>query len=374
MRVLFWSELYRPYIGGAEIFAENLIAALRARGVEFLVVTSHHDRELADEDAHDGVTIRRLPFRAAVAGRDVKSFVRCMAAVKQIKREFAPDLIHVNAVGPSVLFHLKTLDASPAPYVVTMQQEVLAASEGAGSLLGQTVEGAAWTVGCSGAVLEQLRTLHPSISDRSSCIYNGVRAPELAPAPLPHAPATLLCLGRLVPAKGFDVALRAFAKLCRTDSQTKLIVAGDGSERDTLQSLSRELGVSERVDFRGWVEPDDVPQLLNEATCVVMPSRREGLPVVSVQAALMARPIIATAVGGLPEVVHDGANGLIVPVDDDKATAAAMKRIVSDAALAQRYGDAARRHALAALDWSRTETLYHTLYFKLSGNHHDQSF
>ena len=140
MRVLFWSELYWPYIGGAEIFAAELIAALRERGVEFLIVTSHHDRALPDEDEYDGVPIRRLPFRAAVAGRDVKSFVRCMAAVKNIKREFAPDLIHVNAVGPSVLFHLKTLDASAAPYVVTMQQEVLAASEGSGSLLEQTLE------------------------------------------------------------------------------------------------------------------------------------------------------------------------------------------------------------------------------------------
>jgi glycogen synthase len=363
LRVLLWSELYWPYIGGAEIFVARLMASLRARGVEFLVVTSHHDRELPDDEVHDGIRIRRLPFRAAIGGRDVKSFVRALGEVAAIKRDFAPDVIHMNAVGPSALFHLRTAGASRAPLAVTLQQEVLPTQSGGdATLLGQIVAAADWIVGCSQAVLDQLRAAHPAIASHSSRIYNGVDAPPLAPAPLPREPH-LLCLGRLVPAKGFDVALRAAAKL-----RIPLTIAGDGAARDELVALAQELGVD--AHFRGWVDPDHVPRLLNEASMVLMPSRREGMPIVAVQAALMARPIIATAAGGLPELVRDGESGLLVPADDPDALATAIRRLLDDPAAAARMGERGRERALAMLDWNRTVSSYHELYIALSEKSH----
>lgn len=362
MRVLFWSELYWPYIGGAEIFAAKLMSSLRARGVEFLVITSHHDRELPDADEHEGIPIRRLPFRGAIAGRDVKSFVRAMKQTSAIKREFAPDLIHMNAVGPSALFHLRTLDASPAPLLVTLQQEVLASqTDGSATLLGQVVHAARWMAGVSQAVLDQLRAAHPEIADRSSRIYNGVDRPALAPAPLPPTPH-LLCLGRLIPAKGFDVALRAFAALIPQYPHARFTIAGDGASRDELVALAKDLGIAERVEFTGWIEPDDVPRLINESTVVVMPSRREGMPIVAVQAAMMARPIVATPVGGLPEVVLDGETGLLVPAEDSAALAAALRTLLDDPPRAATLGQNARAHADAVLQWERTVAQYHALY------------
>src|SRR4051794_14424539 len=88
VRILLWSELYWPYIGGAEIFAANLMSSLRREGIEFLVITSHHDRKLPDGEVHDGITIRRLPFRSAIAGRDAASFVRALKETSAIKRDF----------------------------------------------------------------------------------------------------------------------------------------------------------------------------------------------------------------------------------------------------------------------------------------------
>ena len=356
MRVLLWSELYWPYIGGAEIFAAKLLRSLRARGVEFLVVTSHHDRELPDEDVHEGIPIRRLPFRAAIAKRDVKSFARAMSEVAKIVREFAPDLIHVNAVGPSLMFLLKSGRAESPPHIVTVQQEVLASQrDGSATLLAQALAAADHVVGVSRSVLDQLRAAHPEITPRSSVIYNGVDLPLLAPAPLPDPPH-VLCLGRLVPAKGFDVALRAAAML----GNVRMTIAGDGATRNELMALAKELGVD--AAFPGWIEPDDVPRLLNEASIVVMPSRREGMPVAAIQSSLMARPIIATPVGGLPEVVVDGRTGILVPVDDAAALAAAMQRLIFDCESAAAMGRRAREHALAAFDWNATVASYHSLY------------
>jgi len=275
----------------------RLLAALRERGVEFLVITSHHDRELPDDDEHDGIPIRRLPFRTAIAGRDVRALLGAIGRTAAIKREFAPDLIHMNAIGPSALVHLRTQNASSAPLLATVQQEVLATQTGGEStLLAQIVTSAQWVIGVSQTVLEQLRATHPSITPRSSCIYNGIDPPALPPAPLPDPPH-VLCLGRLVPAKGFDVAVRAFAHLAPRFPDAKLTIAGDGASRDELVALAATLGIADRVGFRGWVDPANVPALLNEASVVVMPSRREGLPIVGVQAALMARPLVATAAG-----------------------------------------------------------------------------
>lgn len=365
MRILLWSELYWPYIGGAEIFAAKLMASLRGKGVEFLVVTSHHDRELPDHDVHDGVTIRRLPFRAAIGSRDVKSFVRAMKEAAAIGRDFAPDVIHMNAIGPSALFHLRTRDAWPAPLLVTLQQEVLASQvDGSATLLSQVVEVADWVVGVSDAVLGQLRAVHPATAACSSRIYNGVDRPSVEPAPLPETPH-ILCLGRLVPAKGFDVALRAFAILVPQHPAARFTIAGDGAARGELVALAHELGLADRVAFTGWVEPGDVPRLLNEATAVVMPSRREGLPIVAVQSSLMARPIVATAAGGLPEVVIDGETGIIVPGDDPAALAGAIGRLLADRELAAAMGRRGRERAETVLAWDRTVAAYHALYTKL---------
>jgi len=364
VRVLFWSDLYWPYIGGAEIFGMRLLAALRERGVEFLVITSHHDRELPDDDEHDGIPIRRLPFRTAIAGRDVRALVGAIGRTAAIKRAFAPDLIHMNAIGPSALFHLRTNDATPL--LATVQQEVLATQTGGEStLLAQIVTSAQWVTGVSETVLEQLRAAHPSIAPRSSCIYNGIDPPALIPAPLPETPH-VLCLGRLVPAKGFDVALRAFAQLAERFANVKFTIAGDGASRDDLVALAASLGITDRVAFLGWVDPANVPSLLNEASVVVMPSRREGLPIAGVQAALMARPIVATAAGGLREVVVDGENGIVVAADDVDAVAAAIARLISDCDGASAMGDRGRQRALRVFDWQRTVVSYHQLYTSLS--------
>ncbi|MEA2297835.1 MAG: hypothetical protein QOF77_771 [Solirubrobacteraceae bacterium] len=366
MRVLLWSELYRPYIGGAEIFAAQLAGALRPRGVEFLVVTSHHDRDLPDRDVEEGMTVRRLTFRAAIGGRDVKRFAGITREVAAIKRDFAPDLIHVNAVGPSLMFHLRTTEACRAPVLVTLQQEVLASQRaGSGTLLAHTVESADWVVGCSEAVLDQVRGAHPSVLGRSSRIYNGFEPPPVAPTPLPER-AHVVCLGRLVPAKGFDIALRAFARVAARRPAARFTIAGDGAARDDLRALAAELGLAERVAFPGWIEPNDVPRLLNQASIVVMPSRREGMPVVGVQAALMARPIVATPVGGLPEIVRDGESGILVAVEDAGALTEAILGLLDDRTAATAMGARGRRHALRDLDWGQTVSNYHELYRALA--------
>ena len=362
MRVVIWSELYWPYVGGAEQFLAALVRSVRRLGHECLIVTSHHDRPLPDEDVHEGVPVHRLPFRAAIQSGDIRQFTGVSQRAAAIVRGFGPHLVHMNAIGPSALFQLRVAERCAAPLLVTLQQEMLETqARDRHTLLGRVLDAASWIVGCSHAVLGQVRAIRPDVEPRSSCILNGIAPPEVAPSPLPDPPV-VLCLGRLVPAKGFDIALRAFASLTSTRPHVRMWVAGDGAARPDLEALAGTLGVADRVAFLGWVEPGGVPALIARSSLLVMPSRREGLPLVAVQAAFMARAVVATAAGGLGEVVRHEDTGLVVPREDPVSLGSAIARLVDDRALAARLGAAARAHACSHLAWNRTVASYDTLY------------
>ncbi len=366
MRILYWTDLFWPYLGGTEVLGSLLLPALRARGHDVTVVTSHDSLELPDEDEFAGVRIRRLPFRRAIARRDMAAIASACRLAGRLKHELDPDVIHLASVGTSGFFHLRTLAAHPAPAVVTLQQELLSSqAAGEGSVLRELLWRAGWVTAVSAAVLAQARRLVPTVTPRSSVVYNVAPPPDGEPPPLPFAPPRLLCLGRLVPAKGFDVALTAFALVHRRFPTARLVVAGDGQERPALEAHAARLGIKDDVVFTGWVAPPDVPALIATATAVLMPSRREGLPLVAVQAALMGRPVVGTPVGGLPEVVVHERTGLVVPRDDAAALAAAIGRLLCDPEKARRLGASARRHAMSRFDPAacidRYEAVYRTL-------------
>jgi len=103
MRILFWTELFWPYIGGAEVFSADLIPALQDRGYEFTIVTSHNYLDLPDEEEYMGVKVTRFPFREALKNGDIDLFARIRNHVVGLKKAFKPDLVHINGVQPSVM-------------------------------------------------------------------------------------------------------------------------------------------------------------------------------------------------------------------------------------------------------------------------------
>jgi glycosyltransferase involved in cell wall biosynthesis len=360
VRVLYWCDLFWPHLGGAEVLSADLIEALGQRGGEALVVTRQDPASLPGEARFRGVSVRRLPFFTAFADGNVDRLIAARHEVGRIKQSFAPDLIHVMSFGASVLFHLDTVAEYPAPSVVTLHGE--RALETGDTLLLRTLRAADWVTGVSAFVLDQARALVPEIRPRSSVIYNGRPSPLLPPEPLPADPPTLLCLGRLVARKGFDLALSAFASLADGIPCLRLIVAGDGPARAALERQAARLGVADRVEFLGAVGPAEIPAVINRATVVAVPSRREGLPLVALEAALMARPVVATRVGGLPEVVVDRKTGLLVDPDDEQALAEALASIVTDPERAARLGERARRRAIERFGWAQCVAAYASLY------------
>lgn len=366
MRVLFWSELFWPYMGGAQLVAMNLLLGLRERGHEFIVVTRQDDPDLPAEDHFQGFPIHRFPFYSALAERDLSQLITIRRQVAQLKERFAPDLIHINCFGMSILFHLDTVKAHPAPLLLTLQSEKYPPPGEHDTVLERTLRSADWITAPSAKTVEYARQLLPDIELPASHIYNGLATPSVVPTPLPFDAPRLLCLGRLAPNKGIDLALIALAAVIEHVPQVRLVIAGDGPARSELEQKTVELGLSDVVDFVGWVAMEQVPELINTATVVVVPSREwEALPLVALEAAFMARPVVAARDAGLPEAVLHEETGLLVETEDSAGLAQALIFLLENPKKAIQLGQAARQRALDVFSLQRFIDSYEALYVKL---------
>jgi glycogen(starch) synthase len=364
-RILFWCERFWPTIGGVGISASKLLLALRARGYEFVVVTLNDYIDLPEEDYFKGIPVYRFYFWSSLAKGNVSQILELRRRIAQLKRTFLPDLVHMVFLGASHVFHLQTIDAYPSPILVSMDSNLPDQELGRDSLAGRTLRLADWVICVSAARLAEARKLVPEITNRSSVIYNGREAPSCRPEPLSFEAPRLLCLGRLNRIKGFDIALSAFVSVVRHFPKARLVIAGDGPERAELEGQAARLGIEASVEFVGWVRPADVPTLMNSATIVVIPSRNEGLPNVAKEAALLARPIVATDVGGIPEAVVHGETGLLIGKEDSHALATTINFLVEHPEAAVAMGQAGRLRAQQLFSMEHYIDAYGALYRKL---------
>jgi glycosyltransferase involved in cell wall biosynthesis len=148
---------------------------------------------------------------------------------------------------------------------------------------------------------------------------------------------TLAAAGRLTRQKALGDALAAVARV----DGVRLVLAGDGPERASLESRSRDLGLDGRVRFLGARPREDVLRLFRAADAALLTSAWENLPHGVLEALAVGTPVIATAVGGVPEVVREGENGLLVSPGDVGALAEAIRRLATDDALRGALADAA---------------------------------
>jgi glycosyltransferase involved in cell wall biosynthesis len=158
----------------------------------------------------------------------------------------------------------------------------------------------------------------------------------------PSAPVAL-SIGRHVPEKGYRHLVDAALLVERARAGVRWVLVGDGELRHELEAQARRLGLAGAMHFAGW--RDDVADVLALADVFVLPSEREGFGRVLVEAMAMARPVVATAVGGVPDIVLASQTGLLVPPADPAALAGAVQALLDDPARAARLGAAGRARA-----------------------------
>jgi sugar transferase (PEP-CTERM/EpsH1 system associated) len=201
---------------------------------------------------------------------------------------------------------------------------------------------------------------------RVQTLHNGI---DLARFPFhgPQPDGPVVTVARLSPEKDIQCLLRAARHVADTTPAFRLEIAGDGPCRDELHRLTAELKLMENVRFLG--EISDVPALLGRARLFVLPSQTEGVSLTILEAMARGLPVVATRVGGNPEVVADGASGLLVPSGDALALAQAIGNIHGDPETGRRLGLAGRRRAEEHFDVRRMVKRYEALYEELAAPH-----
>jgi glycosyltransferase involved in cell wall biosynthesis len=212
----------------------------------------------------------------------------------------------------------------------------------------------------SHAMARQVQRLTPERSEIAVTPF-GVDLARFTPdaSRRPRGRLTIGIVKSLATKYGVDLLLRAFAGLVADadvqalPDECRLLVVGDGPQRAQLEALAGELGIASRTEFAGAVAHAEVPAWLNRFDVYAAPSRldSESFGVAVIEASACALPVVVSDAGGLPEVVRDGETGLVVARDDAPALQAALKRLVLDAALRERLGQAGRAHVEREYEW-----------------------
>jgi len=184
---------------------------------------------------------------------------------------------------------------------------------------------------------QDIGRIFPQLRNKIACVHNGVDLTEFENVLRDSADSNrspyILCVAMHNEKKGIDVLLRAFALVRNHKPELRLVLAGDGPLRPRLEDLARSLGIADKVEFLGRQGRIEVAELLRKCDVFVLPSRSEPFGVVLVEAMACRKPIVATTVGGIPEIIENRKNGILVRPDDHNALADALLNVLNDTTL-----------------------------------------
>lgn len=340
-KVLF--VITKSNFGGAQKYVYDLARSLPWDQFEITVVLGG-DGVLAEKLADAHICTISIPSlqRNVNPFNDLVSFI----ALWKLFRNERPDVVHLNSAKASGLGALAGRLASVKKIVFTahgwaFNEDRSPLSRFLITLLSwMTVLLAHKTIAVSDAVKNDTKNW-PFIQDKITTIRNGVSSPQfttcddsrceiasITNATFPENAFIIGTVAELHNNKGLLYALNAFAQLAPRNPHIFYVIFGEGEERAPLQAFIKEHGLEQRVFLLGFVK--NAVQYMPGLDCFILPSIKEGLPYVLLEAGLAYRPVIATMVGGIPEIIEDTQTGLLVPPRNITALAGAISWMISN--------------------------------------------
>lgn len=368
MKIVLWSSKYLPDIGGLEVMVHELALQLQKQGHSVLVIT---EKNTITEKVFQGIPVYGFPFTQALRHFDLVIIKQILHRIIQILKFFEPDIVNVHGWYECYAFYqVRVLQEHKYPLCITVH----------GLLEQKNYTTAAcqklWSMASgvntvSNAISEELHTAHITHPFLRT-IYNGLPSSSSPTLPIPLSPITLVMVGRLTKEKCFEIAFQALPFLLKKYPNIKLCLVGGGIEYEPLQQLIQKLHLEKTIEMTDFIPPHKVEKYLDQATLVLVPSYYESFSLTALSAAMRGRPVIASNVLGLKEVVEHGVSGLLVEPQQPEILAEAIDFLLQRPELLIKMGSAAESRAKLLFTIEITTQNYINMYThaKTTHQHH----
>ena len=358
--VLFITYNFPPDVGGIETRISRYIEYLGKRGI-LVTVIFLSARKLKFERYNLGTAL------ILISPGGVSHFVENFRTLIRLKVSRKVDVIHVFT-GATTLFSIASLQLAKLLKI----RSVISFFGTEGIVFGSTKEQATFDFSASLARTiatntSAMKSLVPrQFQGKTRLLYGGSDTPPLGRAN--HGEETIpkvLYVGRLVKSKGVDDLLRSFAVVNRKIPDSRLVIVGSGPEKEALMNECSKLGLTNQVEFKGSLYGRELHSEYENCSIFVLPSKKiavdtatEALGLVLIEAAMHGKPLVGTRIGGIPEIVKDGVNGILVPQADIEKLAQAILTLLSDNQLRKKMGRNSLEMAKSQYTWeAATERL-----------------
>ncbi len=341
-------------IGGGEIMSAKL-AGYIDRGnfeVKYFVISKYIDNQIAESLRKSETDFKCLELPNSFSFRSYKVFAQAL-------KEFSPDVIHSN-LDATYSWVWAILNNKPLITTIHRSTFVHRDKRVAAVIKLKSLQGKLRVIGCSKKTMELEKNFYRLKDSQMGYIYNPISVEDFTPVSHQSEQIDFVAMGRLCEEKNYPLMLWAFKKVVGVHKNVHLSIAGSGALDAELRELASQLGIADMVAFLGNVQ--DVPSLLSHMDVLLLSSVSEACPMVILEAMASGLPVIATNVGGVPELVSD--NGIIVQSGDADAFAAAMEKMIDEPLLRKNMGQKSRLYS-SKFDKSAIADEYEQEYFNL---------
>lgn len=296
----------------------------------------------------------------------LRNFLRYFGQVKKEIKKCTPDLIHsFQATGYGLWGTVRI----GCPKILTPLGSDIMQTEQRGFLYQKYVQYVLKRHDCfttpSRFLMDKLNSLYSVTKEKTSAIPFGVELPDAAKVHEERKPVKIVYMKHLLPVYGPQILLEAAVIARKQGVPVKLDMYGHEHESGWVREMADRLDVASMLELKGWIDMDKVMTRLLEYDIMVMPSLLESFGVAALEASAVGLPVVATTVGGIPEIVRHNETGILVPPNDAKSLAGAIIKLASDVELRKKMGEAGRKFAAARYRWHDNLNEMMELYRKL---------